>query len=140
MVPVISIDNLLKPFGAGPCNRSPAELNVEPCAAHKKDDVVALYSTVAPAWGQTDEKATKLDAVFPVAVRITIKPLFATKVLTDFNSESKLTVKPEDVPGLFTMLGAPLSSLEHALAKQATQAMEIGPARVDKNSPRFISI
>ena len=35
-------------------------------------------------------------------------------------------------------LGAPLSSLEQALAKQATQASDIGPAIVDKNSPRFI--
>jgi hypothetical protein len=113
-------------------------LNVEPCAGHKKDDVLFLYSTVAPACGQTDENAKKFAGVFPTAVRMTMYPLFATKSLTAFNSESKLIEKPIEVLGLFIALGAPLSSFEQALAKHAMHATEKLPVNVLKNSFLFI--
>jgi hypothetical protein len=65
-------------------------------------------------------------------------PLLATKLFTAFNSVSKLTENPLLGEGALTAAGAPFSSLEQALAKQATQARDIGPVIVDKNSPRFI--
>jgi hypothetical protein len=47
--PVISTVNFVSPFVAGPCTKPPLELKVEPWAAHKKEEVELLYSTVAPA-------------------------------------------------------------------------------------------
>ena len=104
-------------------------LKVEPCAEHKNEVLVCLYSTVAPAWGHTDETAKKLVGVFPLAVRMMIYPLLATKSLIDFNSESKLMERPEEVLGILTALGAPLSSFEQDKAKHATHAAE-NPADV----------
>jgi hypothetical protein len=49
VVPVISTNNLVSPLVAGPKTNDPSEPKVDPCAAHKKDDFVLLYSTVAPA-------------------------------------------------------------------------------------------
>ena len=49
VVPVMSTDNFVKPFVAGPCTKDPLELNDDPWAAQKKEDVELLYSTVAPA-------------------------------------------------------------------------------------------
>jgi hypothetical protein len=69
-----------------------------------------------------------------------MNPFLATYVFTDFKSVSKLMLKPEDDPGLFTGAGAPLSSFEQACAKQARQATEKLPVSVVKNSLRFISL
>lgn len=113
-------------------------LKVDPCVAHKNDVELLKYSTVAPACGQTEEKATKLDAAFPLAVRMTMKPLFATKSLMDFNSISRLIVNPADEFELDGAAGAPISSFEHALAKHAIHATDIPLVNVDKNSLRFI--
>lgn len=77
VVPTMSTTNLVRPLAAGPETNEPSELNVEPCAAHKNDDFVLLYSTVDPAWGQTDDTAKKLEAVFPVAIRIKMIPFLA---------------------------------------------------------------
>jgi hypothetical protein len=112
---------------------------VEPCAAHKKDDVEFWNSTVAPACGQADETAKKFAGAFPAALRMTMNPLLATKSFTAFNSVSKLMEKPVlGVFGLFTALGAPFSSFVQALARQATQATEKLPVNVVKNSFLFI--
>jgi hypothetical protein len=113
-------------------------LKVEPCAEHKNEVLVGLYSTVAPAWGHTDDTAKKLVGVFPIAVRMMIYPLLATKSLIDFNSESKLIERPEEVLGILTALGAPLSSFEQDKATHATHAAENPPVNVDKNSFLFI--
>ena len=130
--------NLLKPRVAGPCVKAPVALKVEPCVAHKNEEELLRYSTVAPACGQTEENATKLDAAFPLAVRMTIKPLFATKSLMDFNSISKLIVNPADEFEFDGAAGAPISSFEHALAKHAIHATDNPLVNVDKNSLRFI--
>jgi hypothetical protein len=74
VVPAISTTNLVSPLAAGPETKEPSEPKVEPCAAHKKDDFVLLYSTVEPACGQTEETAKKLEATFPAAIRIKMIP------------------------------------------------------------------
>jgi hypothetical protein len=138
VAPDNSKSNFANPRVAGPCIKAPVALKVDPCVGHKNEVELLLYSTVAPAWGQTDENATKLDAVFPVAVRMTMKPLLATKSLIDFNSISKLIVDPVDEFEFAGAAGAPMSSFEQALAKQAKHATDIPLVNVDKNSVRFM--
>jgi hypothetical protein len=101
-----------------------------------KTEVLVLYSTIDPACGQTDEKATKLPTVFPEAVRITITPLFATNSLIAFSSVDKLMVIElfeEDGFEGCGLLGVAISSLLHAAARQAMQER-------DKNSVLFMFV
>lgn len=136
---------MVNPLVAGPETNDPSELKVDPCAAHKKEDFVLTYSTVAPACGQTEETAKKLDTAFPEAILIKITPFFAIKSLTALNSESNLTVKefePELCPGFelgVDPLGAGFSSLAQAAAKHETHTAAKPPVIVFKNLVLFIA-
>jgi hypothetical protein len=100
-----------------------------------------MYSTVALAWGHAAETAKKLDATFPVAKRIRIIPLLATKSFTALTSVSNLTVNTLEVglgTGAGVTLGEGSSFFEHAAAKQETHAAAKPPETVVKNSVLFI--
>ena len=131
---------------AGPKTNEPSELKVDPCAGHKNDDLVLLYSTVAAAWGQTEDTAKKLPTTFPEANRIKMIPSLAIKSLIAFTSVSNLTVNTFE-PGLSTglglgvdtALGAGAASLEQAAVKHETQTAAKPPVTVVKNLVLFIA-
>lgn len=145
VVPVISTNNLVSPLVAGPKTNDPSGPKVDPCAEHKNDDFVLLYSTVAAAWGQTEDTAKKLPTIFPDANRIKMIPSLAIKSLIAFTSVSNLTVNTFE-PGLSTglglgvetALGAGAASLEQAAAKQETHTEAKLPVTVVKNLALFI--